>query len=806
MKYPKSVSSLRLFAVFLLLCNLVFAQPAAARRVYVYGRITDGSGQPVELATVNDERTLQSTISDLKGRYSLHVTALDDTLRLVFRMMGHETVRRIAAVSADSMQIDMILPTLNNELGDVEIRSTRRQTDGMQNINASGLKFTPQAGGGAVESIIATQAGVSSHNELSSQYSVRGGNFDENSVYVNGTEIFRPQLVHSGQQEGLSFINPDMVGSIRFSTGGFGVEYQDRMASVLDITYRKPKGFEYSLQGSLLGGGIYAGTGGKKFGISGSVRYKTTSYLLGTLDTKGEYDPQFLDFQTFAYWTPGKDWEFSMTANAARNRYRFSPADRTTSFGTSDSPHQFQVYYEGWESDSYNNSTIALDANKTVGNSRYSLNASTFYSHENESYDILSQYWIDDQVTAGGLAIGSFMQHARNRLDTRVTAVSFKASHSNKLLGRIGWGLEYRHEDVLDHSSQWEMRDSAGYTLPNPTGGAMHLTSSLKADTHVTGNRASAYIQDTYRFGTALGLFSVNAGIRSTYWNWNSRFTFSPRLIASFQPAANENITLRLSAGIYHQAPFYKEFKDTVLIGYTAHTVLNRDIRAQRSMQFVMGGDYDFQVFDRPFKFTAELYCKKLDRLIPYTLDNVRIVYSGSNSSHGYAAGIDMKLFGEFVPGTQSWLTFSLMDTKECIEGRWLPRPTSQRYNLSLYFSDTFPRRDRWNMSLRCALADGLPFSSPQEQDCQFRAPAYKRVDIGLSYKLLDSSTLPHVYGRRPLLGDIWIGAECLNLIGVSNVNSYYWITDVLNTQYAIPNYLTGRQFNLRLSISLPHD
>ena len=260
----------------------------------------------------------------------------------------------------------------------------------------------------------------------------------------------------------------------------------------------------------------------------------------------------------------------------------------------------------------------------------------------------------------------------------------------------------------------------------------------------------------------------------------------------------------RFSAGIYHQAPFYKEFKDTATEGRSSVVKLNRDIESQRSIQFVLGGDYDFTVFNRPFKFTAELYYKKLDRLIPYTLDNVRIVYSGENSSHGYATGLDMKLFGEFVPGTQSWLTFSLMDTKECIAGRWMPRPTSQRYSISLYFSDTFQRHDRWNMTLRCALADGLPFSAPDRPDFMFRAPAYRRVDIGLSYKILDSSTLAHVYGKRPLMGDIWLGADCLNLIGVNNVNSYYWINDIAGTQYAVPNYLTGRQLNIHISLSLP--
>lgn len=794
----------RAFSAFLLAGALMQVLPVQARRVFVFGTVRDENGQPVELATVNDEHTMQSGLTDLKGRYGLRITAPDDTVRLAFRMLGYETARRQTAISQDTVQIDMLLNSLNYSLGAVNVSTTHRQAGAMQEIGTGGLRFSPQASGGAVESVIAMQAGVSSHNELSSQYSVRGGNFDENSVYVNGTEIFRPQLVHSGQQEGLSFINPDMTGSIRFSTGGFGVEYQDRMASVLDITYRRPERFEYNFSASMLGGSVYAGAGSDRFSISGSVRYKTTSYLLGTLDTKGEYSPSFLDFQTFMSWTPGNGWDMSLTANSARNRYMFKPADRNTSFGTTDDPHQFKVYYEGWESDRFNNSTVAFNVRKILGNSLYRLNASVFESSENESYDILSEYWLDESATGAGLAVGSFMQHARNRLHTQVAAVSFKAGHSMPSAGRIDWGVEYRHENVRDFTAEWELRDSAGYTLPNSHDGALSMYSAIRSDQKTGSSRTSAYIQDTYRLSTRAGLFNLNAGIRASWWSWNRQTTLSPRLLVSFQPSSNENLLFRLSAGIYHQTPFYKEFKDTVQTGRLSVVSLNHDIKSQRSVQFVIGGDYDFTVFNRPFKFTTELYFKKLDRLIPYTIDNVRIIYSGRNSSYGYAMGMDMKLFGEFVPGTQSWLTFSLMDTKEYFKGRLIPRPTSQRYNVSLYFSDTFPRHDRWNMSLRCALADGLPVSPPDNSDFRFRAPAYRRVDIGLSYKVLDSSMLTHVYGRNRLMGDIWIGADCLNLIGVNNVNSYYWISDISGTMYAIPNYLTGRQLNLRISLSLP--
>lgn len=784
----------------LLVLFVCTALPVQARRVHVSGRVYDESGQPVELATVNEEHTFRSAMTNLKGEYSLTVNTNADTLTFVFHMIGHETGRRTLVNPPDTVRLDMLLPTTSYALENVDINASRRQMNGMQQINASGLRFTADANGGSVESIIASQAGVSSHNELSSQYNVRGGNFDENSTYVNGTEILRPLLVRAGQQEGLSFINPDMVESIKFSTGGWGVSYGDRMSSVLDITYRKPQGFESVLSASLLGASAYVGTGNDKICFSGSVRYKTTSYLLGTLDTKGEYNPSFLDYQAYMSWTPNARWEIGLIGNAAVNRYNFTPTDRNTTFGTSQEPKNFKVYYEGWESDRFNTLFGALEVKRKQENSTYTLNLSAFESHENESFDIISQYWLDEGSGDGSLAVGTFMQHARNRLNSQVRTARLSGRHYTATAGDIGWGAEYRKETVTDRMREWEMRDSAGYTLPYTQSGPMEMIYSLKSTQDITNHRFSAYIEDTYRFRIPAGVITLNAGLRASWWSWNRELTVSPRLIAGFVPANNENLTFRFSTGIYYQTPFYKEIKDTVNTGGIYQVNLNSDIRAQRSIQFVLGGDYDFIALGRPFKFTTEIYYKKLDRLIPYNLDNVRIVYYGQNSAYGYAAGIDMKLYGEFVPGTTSWLTFSLMSTRENINGKWLPRPTDQLYNLSLYFTDMFPRRDHWNMSLRCALADGLPFGpthSGREKQT-FRAPAYKRVDIGLSYKIFDYSRHPHIYGKTGFFKDIWVGVDCLNLLGINNVNSYYWITDITNTQFAVPNYLTGRQLNFK--------
>ena len=792
----------RRFALLLLVALAVGT--VSARRVYIHGRVYDEGGQPVELATINEEHTLHSAMTNLKGEYSFTVNSRSDTLDLVFRMIGHETRRRTLIGPADTVRLDVMLPTVNYALENVDINATRRQTNGMQTINADGLRFTADANGGSVESIIATQAGVSTHNELSSQYNVRGGNFDENSVYVNGTEILRPLLVRAGQQEGLSFINPDMVEGISFSTGGFSVAYGDKMSSVLDITYRRPQRLEYVLQASLLGASAYVGAGNDKISFAGSVRYKTTSYLLGTLDTKGEYDPSFTDYQTYLCWTPNSTWEVGVIGNAAINNYNFTPRDRNTSFGTSQDPKHFKVYYEGWESDRFNTLFGALDVKRKGENSVYRFNLSAFGSHESESFDILSQYWLDQSSSESSLAVGSFMQHARNRLNSTVYTASLKGTHDTEHLGTIGWGLEYRHESVTDHMREWEMRDSAGYTLPYSQTGPMEMIYSLKSDHGISNNKASAFLQDTYRFNTGVGLFTLNAGVRASWWSWNRELIMSPRLMLGFTPAFNEAFTFRLSTGVYYQTPFYKELKDTVSTGGIYQVNLNRDIRSQRSLQVVLGADYDFLVYNRPFKFTTEVYYKKLDRLIPYNVDNVRIVYYGQNCAYGYAAGIDMKLYGEFVPGTASWLTFSLMRTRENIGGKWLPRPTDQMYNLSLYFTDYFPRRDSWKMSLRCSLADGLPFGpthSGREKQT-FRAPAYKRVDIGLAYKVFDFGKHPHVYGRTGICKDVWLGVDCLNLLGINNVNSYYWITDIQGTQFAVPNYLTGRQVNVKLVVS----
>lgn len=789
---------------------MVSVAATAQQRVKIGGTITDENGDPIELATVRIEGSVSGTVSNLKGRYSLSFQS-QDTVVVIFSMIGYQTRKRTLTSPKGNISINMTLPSLNFELGEVTITEQQRQTGTIQKINADANRLMPDATGGSIESIIATQAGVSSNNELSSQYNVRGGSYDENLVYVNGIEIYRPQLIRSGQQEGLSFVNPDMVESIGFSTGGFEARYGDRMSSVLDITYKKPKRTEGSVNISLLGASAYLGIATKHLSWTHGVRYKTNRYLLGTLDTKGEYDPNFIDYQTYLNWMPNRRWEFQVLGNISENRYNFYPQNRNTRFGTLSAVREFKVYFSGQEKDLFRTlfgaGSITYHFNET---NRVTLHASAFKTKEQETYDITGQYWLNDleNLQEDGTAestetigVGTYMEHARNFLDANVQTYALTGDHR---LGRnaIRWGLELKQEKIKDKMSEWEMRDSAGYSIPHVPDGP-ELIYSLKARNNISSTRFSFYAQDTYKFQTGAGLFTLTAGLRGSYWNWNKEFIFSPRASVALIPSANEQFTFRAATGVYYQAPFYKEFRDTTTIADVTNVSLNKNIKSQLSIHFVLGGDYNFRISERPFRFTTEVYYKALSNLIPYNIDNVRVSYYGYNAASGYATGIDMKLFGEFVPGTDSWISLSLMKTEEKIDGRWLPRPTDQRYNLSLYFTDYFPGSKMWKMSLRGSLAGGLPFGPPHggREANVFRTTPYRRVDIGMSRCLLDNTNRDRTYGFARHFRSIWLGIDVLNLLNISNINSYYWVTDPSNNQFAVPNYLTSRQVNARLLI-----
>lgn len=779
--------------------------PVDAQRVTIRGIVTDDKRNPIEIANVKAEGQAAGTLTDLKGRYMFTCDS-SDSLVISYSMIGYQTRKRTLKNPTDTITINVALPAADYTLEGVEIVDEQRQMGGTQQIKTpEQMRLLPDASGNGVESIISTQAGVSSHNELSSQYNVRGGNFDENSVYVNGIEIYRPLLIRAGQQEGLSFLNPDMVGSIAFSTGGYEAKYGDKTSSVLDITYRKPKSFESTLSASLLGASAYIGTGNAKYSFSNSIRYKTNRYLLGTLDTKGEYEPSFIDYQAYIDWRPTPKLSLSIIGNISRNKYNFTPTDRNTSFGTMENAKEFKVYFDGWESDRFNTLFGSASINYTPNEyNRLSLQASAFKTDEKETYDITGEYWIDDINAEENMSVGRYMEHARNYLEAEVQTVALTGTH---FIGShdLRWGAQWKGARITESQREWEMRDSAGYNIPH-TGNSLNPIYNLRSNTSTSSNYLTAYIQDTYKFTGSMGVISVNAGARLSYWDWNEELLISPRVSVGLIPEFNDKMTLRFATGVYYQVPFYKEFRDTVTANGLTSVVLNKDIKSQRAIHFVLGCDYMFKMFERPFKFTAEAYYKKLDDIIPYTVDNVRIAYYGRNCARGYATGIDMKLFGEFVPGTDSWITFSVMDTKEKIEGSdWIPRPTDQTFNMSLYFTDFFPGTQRWKMSLRGVYADGLPFGPPHtgREAHKFRAPAYKRVDIGMSYRLLDNTE--HIYrtGIGQYIKNIWLGVDAFNLLDINNVNSYYWVSDIYNHNYAVPNYLTGRQINMRILVEL---
>ena len=771
----------------------------SAQTFTLKGKVMDGDMQPLELATVSCVAQGKVTMTNLKGEFSLQLHSTDSVV-VRFTMIGYKGKTRVLRHPRGTQTIQIQLIDESRQLNEVTITEQLRQTGTTQQLDTKDIGRAPSATGNAVEELIQQQAGVSTHSELSSQYNVRGGSFDENCVYINKVEVYRPFLVRSGQQEGLSVINPDMVEKIGFSTGGFEARFGDRMASALDITYRKPKRLEGTASVSLLGASAYLGVANKKLSWSNAIRYKTNSYLLGSLEAKGEYRPSFLDYQTYLSYQPNKRWTIDLIGNIAVNHYNFVPKDRETKFGTMENVKDFRVYFDGHEKDVFRTYFATASITRHLSpQTNLSLIASAFYTKEQERYDIQGQYWLTQTETSENLGVGTYMEHARNYLEANVESAKLMLTHK---AGKheIETGVSYRMEHITEQSREYEMRDSAGYSVPH-TGKDLYLIYTLNAHNKLNANRIEAYAQDTYKFSSSSEetFYTLNYGIRFAHWNFNRETLLSPRVSLGIVPAFNHNVTLRLAAGLYYQAPFYKELRDTTTLAGITTATLNSHIKSPRSIHLIGGYDYRFRMNERPFRFTAEAYYKLLSRLIPYSVSNVKIVYYGDNSASGHAAGIDLKLYGEFVPGTDSWVSFSLMSTKMKHNGRTMPLPTDQRFAMNLFFTDYFPGTTRWKMALKLAYADGLPFGPPhRETDMQaFRAPAYKRADIGMSYRALNNEDR-HV--KTPFR-NVWLSLDCLNLLGIHNVNSYYWITDVTSQQYAVPNYLTGRQLNFRVQV-----
>ena len=783
-----------LFVLFLMVTQVAIGQSFTLQ-----GKVSDKDGNPIELASVMVVSQGKLAMTNLKGEFHIQLHSAD-SVKVRFSMIGYKSKERVLR-RPQGKQTMLVQLLDDNEMQEVIVEGKTKQHGTTEELDVDKVKQGPSASGNAVEEMVQTQAGVSTHSELSSQYNVRGGTFDENSVYINNIEVYRPFLVRSGQQEGLSIINPDMVQSVGFSTGGFEAKYGDKMSSALDITYKRPKRTEASLTASLLGASAYLGIASKKFTWTNGVRYKTNRYLLGSLQTKGEYKPSFLDYQTYLSWQPSKRWQIDFIGNISDNHYNFQPEDRETNFGTLQNVKKFRVYFDGQEKDLFRTYFGSLSITRHLSpRTDVSLLASAFSTREQERYDIQGQYWLTQTETSENLGVGTYMQHSRDYLNANVKSLKLMLQHR---MGKhkIEGGVTYKVEQVKENSAEYEYRDSAGYNVPH-TGRDLRMIYALRAKNELNAKRTEAYLQDTWNFQTRDSvptLFTFNYGVRFAHWSFNGESIVSPRASLTITPGKNRNLSFRIAGGLYYQAPFYKELRDTSVVNGITYATLNQSVRSQRSIHALASMSYRFEMMGRPFKFTAEAYYKALSQLVPYSVDNVKVTYYGDQHATGHATGLDLKLFGEFVPGTDSWLTLSVMNTRMRLNGKSIPLPTDQRYALNLYFTDYFPGTTRWRMSLKLAYADGLPFATPHQEleNNSFRAPAYKRADIGMSYRLLDN----HDGSRNTIFKNVWIGLDCLNLFGINNVNSYYWVTDIAGQQYAVPNFLTGRQINGRVTV-----
>ena len=797
---------------------LTFSAASIGQQATIEGHVRTTDGEALSFVNLSLRGKPTGTSTGEDGFFSLRVPA-NDSIVLIISYIGYQTKSVPLLLSPDeTRQLDIVLESLMTDLPDIEIIDRQILSGDITRLNPRLASILPGPGAG-VESLIQTLPGVSTTTELSSQYSVRGGNYDENLVYVNGIEIYRPFLVRSGQHEGLSFLNPDLVSSIEFSAGGFNAEYGDKMASVLDITYQTPDEFGGSFSLSLLEGSLHleGASGNQSFSYLLGVRYKSNQYLLGTLDAQGDYQPSFSDIQGLLRYRISDQWSLSLLGNYNNNRFRFEPEIRRTRFGTVSEVREFTVYFDGREVNLFNTTTGALSLEYTPrDNTEMQLITSVFQSDEHEHFDVMGQYWLHRVETDMGrdnfgqpvgdpLGVGTFLDHARNYLNAIVWTTEIKGRWNPEETD-LRWGMSLRHEDIYDRLNEWSLVDSAGYSLPQHPPNEIWLQDTLNTQIHTRSNRLTAYLQNTVEILRPHGRFEWTAGVRTHYWDLNRQWVVSPRSTLLYKPARAPKWSFRGSAGYYHQPPFYRELRNM-------EGQLNEDIRAQESIHFVLGSTYHFTAWGRPFRYTTEAYYKLMNQLIPYEVDNVRIRYYADNSSRGYATGLDMHINGEFVPGIESWASMSLMQTREIIEGAYvtneegekqpagyLPRPTDQRFSFSLFFQDFLPRNPSYQVQLGFFYGTGLPFWAPQRdrQRNIGRMPSYQRVDIGFSKELIGTNT-NRQSGPWGHLESVWLTAEVFNLLEINNTISYTWIRDVQNQQFAIPNYLTSRLINLKL-------
>jgi len=806
----KSIPILAL--LFGLLNPEIFAQQETAT---LSGMVTlSGSMASQQFVNVAIKGTTSGTTTGKDGRFVLSVPA-NKELVILWSFVGYETDSAVIKLKPGEQKVlNRTLQTISTQLGSIEIKDQQLRTNTFSRLDPKVLNFIPTINA-SVEDLIKTMPGVSSRNELSSQYSVRGGNYDENLVFVNDIEIYRPFLVRSGQQEGQSFLNPDLVSGIAFSSGGFDAKYGDKMSSVLDIKYKKPTEFAASFDVSLLGASAHVeGTFTKRLSFLLGTRYKTNSYLLKGLDTKGNYKPRFFDIQGMLNYEINKKWEISVLGTFTDNAYNLIPETRETSFGTLDEAYKIKIYFDGRESDSYQNWLTAVTLSfKPTPDIRLKLISSTFRTYEAETYDISGEYWLGKlEVFQGSgqgqvteiMGVGAYLQHARNYLNGTVYNIEHRG-YWDKSSSNLSWGIKYQHESFNYRINEWEMQDSAGYSIPRPVDslgslfppkGDFSLYNVIKNNNTVNTNRVSAFIQDTWTFKNQSNDISLTAGLRTIYYDFNGQFLFNPRVNISFKPHWKNETVFRLSSGYYSQPPTFREMSDlqgNIVPG----------LKAQTSIQVVAGSDIYFKAWGRPFKFVSEAYYKYIKDLIPYEIDNMKIRYYGTNDAHGYAAGIDFRVHGEFVKGAESWASLSFLKTEEYFQGSWIPRPTDQRMNLAIFFQDFIPGFPTWKMNLTLVYGTGLPFGPPDSPRSEqtLRIPPYRRVDIGLSKQLLEAQTKFSEKNPFRVIKSMWISLDIFNLLQISNTISYLWITDINGKEYAVPNYLTPRTVNLKLTV-----
>lgn len=693
----------------------------------------------------------------------------------------------VGQLSEDSVYI-------NQELSETKVVG-KKTGENFTSIKNPSVSVLPTVNGG-IEGVIRTQMGVSSNSELSSQYRVRGGNFDENMVYLNGVQIYRPFLTRQGEQEGLSIVNPDMVDRLEFSAGGFDASYADKSSSVLSVSYRAPQKSEYSVRLSLLGAEAYTGQVFGRVSSATAVRYRTNSYMLSSLDTKGEYHPRFFDAQSFWNLNISRSSFISLLGYLGSNRYDFAPEDRETSFGTLSDVKTLKIYFEGKEKDRFITAIAALQGGFRAGKTDALLSAQYYRTAERESFDILGEYWLqqaDDAQSESsvsqseGIGVGSMLSHARNELYTSIVSFDAKSTtrHSLRHITRIG--ATYNVETYKVNNREWELLDSAGYATQNKKLRAIRTITEYRPNAYFT-HQWSPYISETSTMALELGL-------RFTYNNLSEESVISPRFLARYRPKAD--LVLRFSTGLYANTPMLKEL-------LRPDGTFNDALKAQREWHYIFGLDYDFYADDMPFRLTAEAYYKRLSRIIPYNIVNVKASYMGENCADGYAYGADVRISGELMPGVDSWLTISYLKAMEDIEGDgkgYLPRPTDQRFSISTMLRDQLPNNASMGATLNLFMATGLPFATPDSfsHSDNRRMPGYKRVDLGIykDFAILADGRHRWQSGCKELL----LGIDFFNLFDITNTISYFWVTDTQKRNLAVPNYLTSRRINVRLSI-----